>query len=118
MMLGKRFLMINGERIPNPVDGFGIDFDEDETVNLSEAGTELVRVRRLDKRTFKGTWHLTSFWLKKFETWCSSNTVTLTYKGQEYLCRMRGYSPQMVKNSEYTETSDGLWKISPTLTEI
>ena len=36
-MLGKRFLKINGETIPNPYDGFGVTFDEDETVNLSEA---------------------------------------------------------------------------------
>ena len=117
-MLGKRFLKINGEAIPNPYDGFGVTFDEDETVNLSEAGTELVRVRRLNKTTFKGNWHLTSFWLDKFEAWCKMNTVTVTYRGKNYTCRMRGFAPQMVQNSEYTATSDELWTISPTMTEI
>ena len=48
-MLGYRYLKINGVSIPNPIDGFKIDYDEDETVNMSEAGTELVRVRRLNK---------------------------------------------------------------------
>lgn len=117
-MLGYRYLKINGVSIPNPIDGFKIDYDEDETVNMSEAGTELVRVRRLNKRTFSGKWHLTSFWLKKFEEWCTSNTVTVTYQGQSYTCRMRGFSPTLAKNSEYVETSDGLWEISPTMTEI
>lgn len=116
-MLGKRYLSINGTPIPNPI-SFKISHDEDETINLSEAGTELVRVRRLDKKKFSGTWNLTSFWLKKFEGWCTSNSVTLTYQGRDYTCRMRDYTPQLVENSEYTETSEGLWKISPTLTEI
>lgn len=117
-MLGKRFLQINGEAIPNPVSGFKFQLTADETVNLSEAGTELVRVRRLNKHTFSGTWHLTSFWLDKFETWCTSNSVQVTYRGNTYLCRMRDFNPQLVENSEYTETSEGLWTVSPTMTEI
>ena len=117
-MLGKRYLKINGEAIPNPVNGFKIQLEEDETINLSEAGTELVRVRRLDKHKFSGTWHLTSYWLKKFETWCTSNSVQLTYQGETYYCRMRDFAPMMAENSEYTETSEGLWTISPTFTEI
>lgn len=117
-MLGKRYLSINGTPIPNPVSGFKIQYDEDETINLSEAGTELVRVRRLNKRTFSGTWHLTSFWLKKFEEWCCEDSVEVTYQGQTYLCRMRGYAPQLFQNSEYAETSEGLWTIAPTMTEI
>ena len=117
-MLGKRYIKINGEAIPNPVSGFKIQFEADETINLSEAGTELVRVRRLNKRKFSGTWNLTSFWLKKFETWCSSNSVQVTYQGETYTCRMRDFAPTLADNSEYTDTSDGLWTISPTLTEI
>ena len=117
-MLGNRYLKINDETIPNPVSGFKVQLEVDETINTSEAGTELVRVRRLDKHKFSGTWHLTSFWLKKFETWCTSNSVTLTYQNETYTCRMRDYSPSLVENSEYTETSEGLWIISPTFTEI
>ena len=117
-MLGKRYLSINGTPIPNPVSGFKIQYDEDETINLSEAGTELGRVRRLNKHDFSGTWQLTSFWLKKFEEWCTMNTITLTYQGVDYICRMRNYNPQLANNSEYTETSEGLWTIAPTMTEI
>lgn len=51
-MLGHRYLKINGESIPNPVDGFTYQFNPDETVNLSEAGTELVRVRKARQEDF------------------------------------------------------------------
>lgn len=117
-MLGYRFLKINGVSIPNPVSGFKVQFDEDETINLSEAGTELVRVRRLNKRVFSGTWNLSSFWLKKFEEWASEDSVTVTYQGQDYTCRLRGYAPQLANNSEHTSGTEGLWKLSPTMTEI
>lgn len=117
-MLGRRFLSINGVSIPNPESNFKTTFDEDETVNLSEAGTELVRIRRLDKRTFSGTWHLSSFWLAKFEEWATSPVVILRYKGRTYNVRMRGFAPQLYKNSEYVTNSEGLWTVSPTFTEI
>lgn len=117
-MLGYRYLKINGESIPNPVDGFTYQFNPDETVNLSEAGTELVRVRRLDKRTFTGTWNLTSFWLDKFAEWSCASSVSLTYQGHTYTVRMRDFKPKLAKNSEFTETSEGLWTVSPSFTEI
>ena len=117
-MLGKRYLQINGEAIPNPISGFKVSLEEDETITLSEAGTELGRVRRLDKHKFTGTWHLSSFWLDKFEEWSTSNSVILTYRDKTYHCRMRDFSPSLVDGSEYTETSEGLWAVSPTLTEI
>ena len=116
-MLGKRFLSINGTPIPTP-ENFKVSLEEDETVNLSEAGTELVRIRRLDKHVFQGTWHLTSYWLNKFEEWATEPVVIFGYQGQTYNVRMRGYAPQLVKNSEYVSTSEGLWNVSPTFTEI
>lgn len=117
-MLGKRYLIVNGTPIPNPVSGFSITFDEDETISISEAGTELGRVRRLDKRVFRGTWNVTSFWLEKFEAWCKLPTITLGYQGDFYTCRMRGFAPKLANNSEFVNTSDGLWTLSLTITEI
>ena len=117
-MLGYRFLKINNTPIPNPYSGFKITFTPDETINTSEAGTELVRVRRLNKRTFTGTWQLTSFWLKKFENWSNQATVTVTYQGEDYTCRMRGFNPTLAQNSEYSSNTDGLWTVTPTFTEI
>lgn len=117
-MLGKRFLKVNNERIPNPVSNFKVNFTPDEVVNISEAGTELARVRRLNKRTFSGTWNFTSFWLKKAEEWCTSPTVTVTYQGENYTCRARDFSPVLFNNSDYTENTEGLWTVNLTFTEI
>lgn len=119
-MLGSKFLKINGESIPNPVAGsFKVAYEADETVELSEGGTELGSVRRLNKRTFSGTWQLSSFWLKKFEQWCTSRTVSVTYQDTTYVCRMRGYDADLFNNSEYVPNSDGLWTLSNiTMTEI
>lgn len=117
-MLGYRFLKINNTPIPNPYSGFKVTFTPDETINTSEAGTELVRVRRLNKRTFSGTWQLTSFWLNKFKTWSTSTTVKVTYQGNDYTCRMRGFNPTLAQDSEYSDNTDGLWIVTPTFTEI
>ena len=118
-MLGNRFLTINGTAIPNPVPGsFQIKFDPDETVELSEAGTELGSVRRLDKRIFTGEWHVTAFWLDLLKSFCTARTVTLTYQGQAYTVRARGYDPKLAANSEYTESTEGLWSLKLTFTEI
>lgn len=118
-MLGRRFLKINGAAIPNPAPGtFQITFEPDETIELSEAGTELGSVTRLNKRTFAGEWHLTSFWLKKVEEFCTARTVTLRYQGEDYTVRARGYNPRLANNSEYTEGTEGLWVLNLTFTEI
>ena len=118
-MLGRRFLQVDGQAVPNPVPGtFKIEFNPDETIETSEAGTELGSVKRLDKRTFSGTWQLTSFWLKQFEQFCKLRTVTLTYQGHDYTTRARGYNPQLAPDSEYTAGTDGLWTVNITFTEI
>ena len=118
-MLGNRFLKINGTSIPNPVPGtFQIQFDADETIDLSEAGTELGSVRRLDKRIFSGDWHVSSFWLKILEDFCKLRTVTLRYQGQDYTVRARGYNPKLASYSEFTESTEGLWSLKLTFTEI
>lgn len=118
-MLGRRYLKINGTTIPNPVPGsFQIKFDPDETIELSEAGTELGSVRRLDKRIFSGEWHVTSFWLEVLRDFCLRRTVTLRYQGTNYTVRARGFDPKLASNSEYTENTEGLWSLKLTFTEI
>ena len=110
-MLGKGFLSINGTAIPNPVD-FDIDFEAIENVLTSEAGTDLVNVVRLNKRTFSGTWNLSSNWLGQFQSFANSRLVTLTYLGVDYSCRARGFSAKLVENSARTHGTDGLWEVS------
>lgn len=118
-MLGRRFLQINGTAIPNPVPGsFSYDFTPDEVIELSEAGTELGSVRRLNKRVFKGDWQVTSYWLEVLRGFCELRTVTLRYQGQDYTVRARGFNPQLANNAEYVEGTEGLWTLNLTFTEI
>ena len=118
-MLGYRYLKINGTAIPNPVPGtFQIEFTPDETIENSEAGTELGAVKRLDKKTFKADFQVTSFWRQFLENVCKVRTVTLNYQGTDYTVRARGYNPKLFENSEWTEGTEGLWTINLTFTEL
>ena len=118
-MLGDRFLQVNGTRIPNPAPGtFKITFDPIENIELSEAGTEIGSVQRLNKREFSGTWQVSSYWLGVLEGFCELRTVEVVYRDKAYRCRARGFDPQLFNNSEYVESSDGLWSINLTFTEI
>ena len=116
-MLGKEFLKVDGVSLPT-TSSFKYSFDEKETVNTSEAGTDIVSVIRLDKHIFEATWQLTSSWLDQFERFCKKKSVMLTYREKKYECRARGFSPELVEHSESIEGTDGLWKISITFTEI
>lgn len=116
-MLGRQFLTIDGVTMPRTT-GFNYELEPVETVNQSEAGTDLVVNTRLDKHIFTIDWKVTSFWLDKFEKICTKNTVTLNYQGENYVCRARGFAPNLIEDSELIENTDGLWEISLTLTEV
>lgn len=116
-MLGNNYLKVNNEFIPNPVE-FNAGFAEPVEVTMTaKSGKTLSNVIRLDQRLFSGTWYLSSFWLAKFKTYASSPTVAVTYQGNTYTCRARGYSPKLVDRSEYTDGTDGLWELSMDFTE-
>lgn len=116
-MLGRQFLKINNIALPRTT-GFDYELESIETVNQSEAGTDLVVATRLDKHIFKADWTVSSFWLSKFEEICKNRLVTLTFNGTDYTCRARGFAPTMVEDSETIENTDGLWEISLTFTEV
>lgn len=116
-MLGNNYLKINNESIPNPVK-FRPGFAEPtESIIRAKSGKTLDNVVRLDQRLFEATWHLTSFWLDKFKAYASLPSVTVTYQGSDYTCRVRGYNPTLIERSEYSEGTDGLWELSLTMEE-
>lgn len=116
-MLGRQFLTIDEVAMPRTT-GFDYELEAIESVNQSEAGTDLVVTTRLDKHIFSADWTVSSFWLNKFEAICKKNTVKLVYQGDEYICRARGFSPKLIEDSENVENTDGLWEISLTFTEV
>lgn len=116
-MLGKKYIQIDGLRIPNPR-AFSIGYENIETVNISEAGTELVQTTRLQKRTFSLELYSSSFWRNKYKEICKKQTSTLVLEDESILVRCRITGEQLLENSELVGNTNGLWIISLELVEI
>lgn len=117
-MLGACFLTIDGVGIPNPV-SFSESYESVENVNQSEAGTDVVSVVRLGKLVLDCTWNASSFLKHKLENYSTINSVTVRYNGITRHMRMRDYSASLKEGSARSiESSNGLWSVSATLTEI
>lgn len=118
MALGK-FLKINNVAIPNPkLGGFSVTPTLIETVNQSEAGTDLVSVTRTSKPIFNMTFDLTSTWRDKLDAYSKLLSVTLTVDGVSYVGRFRAGSQTLVENSAHTDGTQGLWTCQYTFTTI
>ena len=116
-MLGPEYISINGTGY-TPTD-FSYSLEADEKVFKSAAGTELVNIVRLDKHIFNASWEgITSALLDALEALCQLPTVTLIYRGNTYICRVRGIAPQLLRKSYKYRRSDGLWNASFTMTEL
>lgn len=118
MALG-RYLKINNVAIPNPKEGgFSVTPTLIETVNQSEAGTDLVSVTRTSKPIFNMTFDLSSAWKTKLDNYSKLLSVTLSVDGVSYVGRFRAGSQQLVGNSAHTDGTQGLWTCQYTFTTI
>lgn len=99
-------------------------YDTIETVNQSEAGTDIVQTQRLDKLTLSIKYTILSDWVEQFEEWAFENTyktvsiynfTTRAYKNRQM--RMRKYKKNIVKHSEDLEVTTGIWEVSFDLIE-
>lgn len=118
MSMGK-FLKINNTAIPNTKEGgFTVTPNLIETVNQSEAGTDLVAVTRTSKPTFTMTFDLSSNWKTKLDAYAKLLSVTLEVDGVSYVGRFRAGSQQLVGNSAHTDGTQGLWTCQYTFTTI
>ena len=118
-MLGASYIQINGTAVAVPPKTFDLEYTAIENVNLSEAGTELVDATRLTKRVISLTWEgIYSDFLSQVAGWAASATVSVTYGGDTFTCRARGYKSSMAFKSYLHPTSDGVWNAGLTLTEI
>lgn len=116
-MLGKNYLTIGNLPIPNPI-STSISYKNIENINTSEAGTDLVNVTRLQKRTFKLTLNSSSFWLDKYITLCKVKQTVLTFREEEIDVRARLISADLVEDSANAVNTDGLYEVTIELTEI
>lgn len=111
-MLGK-YIKINGTLMPNPVE-FEYTYPPDENVFTSEAGTQLTNVKRLDRLTFQATWHCSSTFRDRLIRLCQTASVTVSIDDSEPVSgRLRLSSgPKLVKDSESTPGTQGLWEVA------
>ncbi len=96
-----------------------IRYSNNESISLSEAGTEIGVVTRLQKKVFTVTWVLNSDWKDLIEEKCMKATSTLQFGEYSPMkVRARLTACNLLKRSEYLERTDGLWSMSVTFTEV
>lgn len=100
------------------------NYDTIETVNTSEAGTDIVQVARLGKLKLSISYTMLSDFIPTLEGWRDSTTyLTISmydftmnaYKDRQM--RMRNYKKSLVKNSQDLTVTTGIWKVSFDLIE-
>lgn len=111
-MLGK-FIEINGEAFPNPNPGtFSDNFEPIENSFMTEAGTSLTNIVRLDRYSWSAEFNCTSRLRDRIIALVKTPEVSCNISGQEYIGRLRlDSSTTLVANSERVRGTDGLWVI-------
>lgn len=118
-MLGRKFILIDGVQLPTPTQGPKITMKNLESVMTSEAGTDLVDVIRLEKKSIACTFQTTSLWKKKLEDIGKEPTVYFQM-GQDtaFLVRPRVTKVDMFNDSHIVDGTDGLWTIQMLFEEV
>lgn len=116
-MLGKRYITIGDLPIPNPNE-FSITYENIENVNISESGSDLVNVTKLQKRTWSLSINATSLWRARYLELTRRSQTTLTMNDETVAVRCRIDSERLVQNSELANNTDGLWVINISIMEI
>ena len=101
------------------------EYSEVETVNVSEAGTDIVQTERHGKLTLTLNFQTLSDWMQTLVGWYQDNSVktvsiydfgTGAYK--DYSMRMRDFKKDFVEYTEKLTKTTGVWKISFKLIEM
>lgn len=94
-------------------------YSDIETVNVSEAGTDIVQTERIGKLTLSISIQTMSDWLPILEGFYLENTYktvaiydfnTSAYKERQM--RMRNYKKKLVEHSEKLKKTTGYWEVS------
>jgi hypothetical protein len=112
-MLGSRYISIAGSAIPNPTK-FDYSFDRIEKSYKTEAGNEYVLIKGGSKLSASLTFQATSTLKATLEAlYTSAAAVTVVIKSTTYTnCFISSFSADLVKDSERTANTDGLWEVS------
>lgn len=117
-------IKINNTDLPVPTDWN--EFAEVvEVANTTEAGTDIVDLMRVDKLTVNATFDVSSAWLATFKGW-ANDTSKLTVKiydsvSSAYVTRymrIRNFNYSLVRYSDKTSGTVGLWTVTFDLIEF
>ena len=117
-------IKINNTDLPVPTDWN--EFAEVvEVANTTEAGTDIVDLMRVDKLTVNATFDVSSSWLATFKGW-ANDTSKLTVKiydsvSSAYVTRymrIRNFNYSLVRYSDKTSGTVGLWTVTFDLIEF
>jgi hypothetical protein len=117
-------IKINNTPIPVP-----IEWSENsvivENALTTEAGTDVIDVLRVDKLTVTASFDVSSSWLSTFKGWSNSTSALavkiydpVTDAYVERSMRMRNFINNLVKDSDRTSGTVGLWNVSFDLIEF
>lgn len=118
-MLGRKFIKVDGVRLPSPTSGPKNKPKDYENVMTSEAGTDLVDVIRLQKKNISCTFQVSSFWKAKLEAICNESTVSVQIgTDTAFTCRPRLTSCDMYQDSHLVDGTDGLYTMTINFLEV
>jgi len=117
-------IKINNTPIPVP-----IEWSENslvvENANTTEAGTDVIDVLRVDKLTVTASFDVSSAWLSTFKGWANSTSALsvkiydpVTEAYVERSMRIRNFINNLVKDSDKTSGTIGLWNVTFDLIEF
>jgi len=116
-------ILLNNSAIPFP-NSYTEKNEVKESVNLTEAGTDICQISRIKKLTLSMSFRLMGTWVSTFEShaYSSSTIAVKIYDNQtnayaEKTMRMRNYSKKLVEHSEKVDC-EGMWDISFDLVEM
>lgn len=115
---------INNITIPVPIAWNEIS-EVIENAMTTEAGTDVIDVMRVDKLTVNASFNVSSAWLSTFKDW-SKSTSALTVQIYDAVSgayvsrnmRIRNFNYSLVKNSDRTSGTIGLWELTFDLIEF
>lgn len=110
-MLGK-YIEINNELLPVPT-SFSMSLNPNENVFMTEAGTEMSNIVRLDRSSWSASFPCSSRLRDKLIGFCTSPSVTCKIdNGASMTGRLRlGGAITLVENSEKNTGTQGLWVV-------
>ena len=116
-MLGYKYIMINDEKIPNPVsfaDGYSKIYNEFTT----EGGKSQRSIVRQEKWNAKMTFNLSSYWKDKLKAYSKEDYVMLQFDGAIRKVTLDDYNETLVENSEFCRKTNGYWVVTLTAMEL